>query len=154
LGPRGWHRPRRRSDPRPSFDNFPKLPVETAALTAVAEQLHSSEEEGFRLESFQRSLNEEIGYSVVRRPTVALVFGGFLLAGLGLGVASRWSRRPELLGWLGPAAALAATAVFVVLGETSRRAVPATVAVAQVVEMVPDSSEAAVRGRLAVYRPN
>src|SRR5262249_31459584 len=30
LGPRGWHRPRRRADPRPSFDNFPTLPVETA----------------------------------------------------------------------------------------------------------------------------
>src|SRR5262249_1789397 len=48
LGPRGWHRPRRRADPRPSFDNFPNLPVETAALTAVAEQLHPPEEETFR----------------------------------------------------------------------------------------------------------
>jgi hypothetical protein len=85
---------------------------------------------------------------------VALVFGGFLAGALALGFALRRSSRPELLGWLGPAAALGAAAAFVALGESSRRAAAPTVAVAQVVEGVAGVPEAAAHGLLAVYRPD
>ena len=96
----------------------------------------------------------EIGYSIVSRLTVGLVFGGFLLGALALGFVLRRSRRPELLGWLGPAAALGAAALLYVLGETSRLAAPPTTAVVQIVDAVPGVEEAAVHGLVAVYRPD
>jgi hypothetical protein len=111
-------------------------------------------EEPFHVEAFQPELTAEIGYSVVGRGTVALVFGGFLLAALALGLLLRRARRAELLGWLGPAAALGAAAVFLTLGESSRRATPPTLAVTEVVDAVPGADEAPVRGLMAVYRPD
>src|SRR5207244_13167066 len=59
----------------------------------------------------------------------------------------------ERVGWLGPAAGLGATGVFVGLAESSRRSAAPTVAVAQIVHPVPGMREAAVHGLLAVYRP-
>ncbi len=87
------------------------------------------------------------------RGTIALVLGVSLLAALALGIGLRKASRPELLGWLGPAAALGATGVFLALGEASRRAAPATLAVAQVVDAVSGKEEAAVHGLMALYRP-
>jgi hypothetical protein len=129
--------------------------VATTPLEVLVDELEPPPEEPpFRAEAFRTLLTEEIGYSVVGRGTVGLIFGGFLLAALALGMALRRSRRPELVGWLAPAAAVGAAVVFVVLGEASRRAAPPTVAVAQLVHAVAGREEAAVHGLLAVYRPN
>jgi hypothetical protein len=120
----------------------------------AAELYPPPEEDPIPAEAFRTPLAEEIGYAVVGRGTVLLVFGAFLAAVLAAGLALRRSRRPELLGWLGPAAALGAGAAFLVLGEWSRRAVPPTVAVAQIVDAVSGTDEASVRGLQAVYRPD
>jgi hypothetical protein len=159
LGPRGWYRPRNFSkepkDPPSPFEHYPRVPVPLDTLLPVSEELQPSPEpDPFRAEALRPLLDPEIGYSVVRRGWVVLVFGGFLLAALALGFALRKSRRPELIGWLGPAAALGAAGVFLGLGEASRRAVPPTVAVVQVVEPVAGQDEADVQGLLAVYRPD
>ena len=66
-------------------------------------------------------LCQEIGYSVVSRTTLALVFAAFLATTLALGLVLRRTRRPELLGWLAPVAALGTAAVLATLGESSRR---------------------------------
>jgi hypothetical protein len=154
LGPRGWHRPRTEADPPSRFEHFTELPVGTPFLDDLAVELQpSGKESSFSVDALRPLLAEEIGYSVVRRNTVILVFGVALLASLALGIALRRSSRPELLGWLGPIAALAATAVFLFVGERSRRAVPATVAVAQIIEPASGKEEVAVRGLLEVYRP-
>ena len=130
------------------------MPVATSYLEAVGAVLQSAETGSpFQIEALQPLLAEEIGYSVVPRATVVGIFGMALLASLVLGVVLRKSRRPELLGWLGPAAALGATVVFLVVGERARQAVPPTVAVAQIIEGVSDKDEAAVHGLLEVYRP-
>jgi hypothetical protein len=73
-------------------------------------------------------LADEIGYSVVGRATLVPVFGGFLLAGLVLGILLYKSRHPELLGWLGPAAALGAAdgaAAVVLMGPAADLVTPA-----------------------------
>ena len=49
-----------------------------------------------------------------------------IVALVGLGLGLRRTSHPELLGWLAPVAAAAAAATFLVIGETSRRAVPPT----------------------------
>ena len=99
-------------------------------------------------------LAEEVGYSVVGAWTVAMVFGGFLLTALLIGFVLRRLRRRELLGWVGPAAAVGAAAVFVGFGEASRRSAPPTVAAVQIVDAVPGTGEAAVHGLMAVYQPD
>jgi hypothetical protein len=103
-------------------------------------------------EAFRQPLTQQIGYTVPARSTVGLIFAAFLLGTLALGLLRR-SRRPELLGWLAPAAALAVAAGFVALGESSRRAAPPTVAFGQVALAIPGTQEVALHGLLATYRP-
>jgi hypothetical protein len=155
LGPRGWFRKRISQDGPSPFQEFPQFPIPNAPLEVVSEVLYPPpEEDPFKLDSFQSLLTAEIGYSVVSQGTVILVFGSFLIAAAGLGLAMRRSRRPELLAWLVPAGALAVTGVFFTLGESSRRAASATVAFAQVVDPVPGTEEASIHGLLSVYRPD
>jgi hypothetical protein len=154
LGPRAWHRPRE-AGARSPFPHFPATGVPSGPIVAVGEQLQPPpQEDAFRPEALWPLLEPEIGYAVASRVTVVLVFGSFLLAAVGVGLLLRRSRRPELVGWLGPAAALGAAGAFLVLGVVSRRGAPATAAVAQVVEAVPGTEEGAVHGLAAVYRPD
>jgi hypothetical protein len=154
LGPRAWYRPRHRTEPSP-FENFPDVPVPTQPLETLADELRVLRpEESTPVDVFQPLLTEEIGYSVVSRGVVGVIFGCFLVATLALGLVLRRSRRPELIGWLASVAAVGATGTFIALGESSRRAVAPTVAVAQVVDAVNGSDEAAVHGLLSVYRPD
>jgi hypothetical protein len=155
LGAPAWYRPRGARDPRSPYATYPSLPMPTPPLEALARELHSPvPEEPFPSEAFQPLLQADIGYSIISRQAVILVLGGFLLGALLLGIGVRQSRRPELAGWLAPLMALAAAAVFVLLGEESRRAAPPTVAVAQIVEADTGTEEASAHGLLAVYRPD
>ena len=70
---------------------------------------------------------------------MGVALGGMALA---LAIVLRRSRRPELVGWLGPVAALGAAGAFLAQGEVSRRAAPPTVAALQVVEAVPGTAVA------------
>jgi hypothetical protein len=154
LGPRAWHHLRGRGDPRSRFATYPGLPADGPALQAIAMELRLPlKEDRLPVAAFRAPLAEEIGYSVAGRGTVGLVFGAFLLAVLALGFVLGRSRRPELRGWLGPVAALAAAGVFVGLGVKSRRGATPTVAVGQIVHPNPGTPEASVQGVLAVYRP-
>jgi hypothetical protein len=111
------------------------------------------ERNAFTVSRFLPLLSDEIGYKVMPQRTAALIFGVFVAAVAGLGFGLRRSRRPELVGWLGPAAAIVAAVVFVALGTASRQAAPPTVAVAQLIDVVPGGREQPVRGLLALYRP-
>lgn len=154
LGPRGWYRPRRGSDPRSPFTNFPMLPVALPPLEALADAVYPPpEEHPFRVESFQPMLAAEIGYSVVSRATVIWTLTAFLGAAVAAGIVLRKAARPELLGWLGPLAAAAATALILVQGRAARQAAAPSVAVAQIVHPLPGVEEAAAHGLLALYRP-
>jgi hypothetical protein len=155
LGPRAWHRPRTSKDRPSPFPKYLDLPAPLPHLEMIAYEMQPlPAEDESRRESFERLLNDEIGYSVVSHGTVASVFGGSLLAALLLGIVVGKSRAPSLLGWLIPAAALGAAATFLVLGELSLRAVPPTVAVVQLVDASPGIEESALHGRLATYRPD
>ncbi len=155
LGFRGWVRPRQPNEPVPFVHASPQFPIPISPLDQVGLVLQPQrEKEPFRIESFQPMLTEEIGYSVVGQGTVLLTFGAFLLSGLALGMGLRRSSRPEFLGWLGPAIALAAAGVFLLIGESSRRSAPPTLATAQIVDAVSGQGEAAVHGLMAVYSPD
>jgi hypothetical protein len=183
LGARGWYRKREtdKGDPPSPFEHFRSLPVPLDLVESVvaAELQPPPENNRFSIESFQKPLTEQIGYSIVGRDKVGWIFGSFLLVTLILGLVparkalqeksagkpaggflSRlrgyplvW-RRPELLGWLGPVAALGATAAFLALGAASRQAAAPTLAVAQVVDAVSGKEEASLQGLLEGYRPD
>lgn len=154
LGARGWYRQRTVRDKPSPYIDVPFLPIPGDALSDVALELHPSERvEPISEEAFAPMLTEEIGYSVIGRGSVALILSLFLVGALGLGLMLRKAHRPELLGWLGPAAAVIAAAVFVLIGEASRRTVPPTLAAAQIVDAVSGKDEASARGLLEVYRP-
>jgi hypothetical protein len=156
IGARAWMRPRKRDEPRAPFLAFPNLPIpQDPPLPAIVTELQPPPDNAaFRLEELRPLLTEDIGYSVVSPVAVCLTLGGFLLIAVLIGVAFRKARRREFLGWLGPAAALGAAAVLATLGESSRRASPPTLAVAQFVNAVPGADEAAVHGLAALYRPD
>jgi hypothetical protein len=155
LGPRGWYRARIAGDPRSPYDRYPDLPVATPPLQILAEHLQPPpEEDQFQAERFRETLIAEIGYSVLGRREVVLVFGGVLLASSLLGLVLIKARRTELIGWLVPIAAIGVGIMFVLSGEGRRRAVEPTMAVAQIVEAVEGKEEAAIHGLLAAYRPD
>src|SRR5205807_551637 len=106
LGPRGWHRKRERRDPPSPYEYYPDLPVPMPFLDTVADVLQPIRQEAFPIDSLRQELIDDIGYTTVRRGTAAGVFAAFLLGTLGLVLVLRWSGRPELVGWVGPAAAL------------------------------------------------
>jgi hypothetical protein len=154
LGPRAWSRPRKRADGKSPFADFPDQPVPLDVLRDLAAQEARADLAAPPpVEAFRPLLEQEIGYSVVGRGTVAGVFGVFLAVALALAVALRGARRRELVGWLGPAAALGAALTLLAMGEWSRRAAPPTVAVGEVVIPGPGPGEADVHGLVAVYRP-
>jgi hypothetical protein len=155
LGARGWFRPRTRNDPRSPYEELPSLPVPLPPLLVFAERLQPPlHERELPTQALQHLLKEEIGYDIVPRRTVALIFAAVLGGALTLVIALRRSRHPELVGWLGPVTAVGGMLAFVLLGESSRRAAPPYVAVAQVVTPAPGHEEAALHGLVAVYGPD
>jgi hypothetical protein len=152
LGGRAWSRPRTAADPKSPFAHTPDLPIPSAPLVVIAEAVDPPETpRSAPLDAFRAMLTEDIGYTVVGRDGVIMIFAAALVAAVALGVLLRRSRRPEWAGWLGPLAALGATAAFLVLGHSSRQTTP-TVAVAQIVDAVTGKDEAALHGLVALYR--
>lgn len=155
LAARGWSWPRAENGPDSAFKDFPRLPVALPGFAAVARELQpTAQAQVFDVHALSPLVGDDIGYSIVRTSTAALVLAAFLAAVLVLGVALRRSRRPELVGWLGPCAAVVAAGIFVVLGEVSRRRVPSTVASVAVIDASSGSRAQAVNGLIAVYRPD
>ncbi|MGL4553622.1 MAG: hypothetical protein ACRC33_20865, partial [Gemmataceae bacterium] len=154
LGPRGWMRDRVAGDPPSRFRDQPRLPVVTVPFEYLANDIHRyPERPPFAADELRGYVTERIGYSVISRGAVVAVFAALFLALIAAAVALDRMNRREHLGWIGPALAVGAAAAFFGLGGLSRRAVPPTVAVAQLVEAVPGLDEAQVSGHLAVYQP-
>jgi hypothetical protein len=154
LGPRGWYRPRTGRDRPSPYQHQPGLPLPLDPLAVIAAELQSpAVEDPLAVASYRPLLADDIGYTVVGRGTIIAVSAGFLLAALVLGGFLYRTRRPELVGWLGPAAALAISAILLALSEISYRAAPPTLAVVQLVEGGTGTDEAAIHGLLAAYRP-
>jgi hypothetical protein len=154
IGARAWFRPRTSEDPRSPFSAYPDLPVPLRALSELPRKLPPGEAKTLDVEALEPLVSSEIGYTVPSRGTAGVIFGAFLLVVVGLGLGLRQSRWPELVGWLAPVAAVVAAAVFLALGEASRRAVPPTLTVAEIVHVAPGTRDQAAVGMLALYRPD
>jgi hypothetical protein len=152
LGPRAWYRPRTSRDIRASTRS--DLPEPMPALEEVGAELMTKSTRATEGVDLRPILTEDIGYTVIGRNTAAWLLGAFVLILLALGVVLRRSRRPEVVGWAAPAAAILILGIFVLLGERSRRSVPPTIAAVAEVDAVRGSGEASVTGLYAMYQPS
>jgi hypothetical protein len=96
----------------------------------------------------------EIGYSVPARSLAAMVFASFLSALVGAGLILQLGRRLEIAALCGPVLAIGAALAFVLIGQSSRHAVPPTMSSAEIVSVAPASPEQSVAGLVAQYRPD
>lgn len=154
LGARAWTRERQAKDPPSNYQDFPTVPVALVPLQFLGQEILMKQEKPlFSTDDLKPFVTSQIGYQVVSRGMVLLVFG---LLFLGMVLASFVLIKKgglEHLGWLGPALAFATAGAFFVLGEHSRSAVPPTIAVAQIVDAEPGTDDAQATGLMAVYQP-
>lgn len=101
--------------------------------------------------ALQDNAAEQIGYSIVGRPRVAAVLGVFCAGFALVGIVLARRRMLEQLGWIGPLAAVIASAVLLSIGHASREAVPRTVVMLQTAEVSPFSEEIQVSGLATTY---
>lgn len=163
LSPAGWYRPRvesatarggRAAGDLPSpYPEAADLPVPTDAMHELIGELRPADHP-FTAEDLRGPLTDEIGYAVPGRAPVAAVLAAFVAALVGVAVVIRRARRTEVVGLLIPAAAVAAGGLFVAVGHQSRHAIPPTVALAETVEAIPSTGEAARGGLFASYQPD
>ncbi|HEX3147734.1 MAG TPA: hypothetical protein VHR66_06595 [Gemmataceae bacterium] len=152
LGARAWSRPRKLSEMGRTKN---MQPIALGAFDEIAAEIRPRPlNDAPEPLDFRPILTEDIGYTVTRRSTATLVLGLFIVALLVIGILVRRSRRPEIVGWVGSAAAIGFMCVFLLLGLQSRQSVPPTMAIAAEVDVVPGSDDAAVSGLIAVYHPN
>ncbi len=125
----------------------PTLALKTIASRFFVNRVEPPE----HTETLMTFLDDQIGYGIPSRISVASVLGGHMLV---IGVLGLWlARRRSLqhLAILIPASALIATLVLVAIGNRQTRSVPSTIATAQIAQMSADSSEVQIQSVAAVY---
>lgn len=122
-------------------------------------------------DDFEPLLATQVGYQVPARSTILSVLwlfcGALLITGLWLrrtrqpdiprsdiGRQNLFGRRAELMAILGPGLALMAAVPIVVLGQASRNSIPASVNVAEFVEVMPATSTLQSTGTAAIFAPD
>lgn len=139
LGPRGW------------VDNWG---LAGGSLAAIAEWFMKPRADSpLPPKALEPYLAAQIGYRILDRLPMALIFGALLALMLGTGVVLALKRRLEGLAPLSAALALLAAGAFLGIGLIHRHRVPLTVAGAQFVRAAPSQQEAIVTGLLSVYSP-
>jgi hypothetical protein len=151
LGPRGWlrlpDRGRRGDDPE-SED-----PVAVEPMTIlVSDFFREAAPDSPAPADMHPLLSEQVGYRILNRMWVISILGAFCLVIIGAGLWLAQRHMTEWLGWIGPAGAIAAAALLITLGLSSRRSVPPTVAVLEHASG-DESAELSVQGAMAVYLP-
>ncbi|MFO0936801.1 MAG: hypothetical protein U0798_09845 [Gemmataceae bacterium] len=154
LGEWGWYRPRSARERNSTFENHPRLPVPFPELERLSSDIYPEPSApNLKSEDLEPVITSEIGYQVVGRETAGGILLAFVLGTLGLGLLMRFTRRPEVIGWIAPVLALGAAGAFVAFGLSSRRSVPPTVSVISIVEASPGTQEGNASGVAAIYRP-
>ncbi len=163
MAPRGWMEPVLTqqvnvdgSEVR-NEKNEPVLMHNFAALkpmTDLAAWFQKDERmEPLRPQAFDAFLSEQIGYEIVSRQHVMLVFGVFLAALLLNGFVLAKRGALEHLGWIAAMLAVAASVALIAIGRSNQGAVPLTVAQGQFVQIAPDQQHAVATGLITIYNP-
>jgi len=153
LSARGWMRPRRPDDILHSQlqnSHYVAEPALTEITDSFTRELHPPP---LTSEDFESFLREQVGYRILARRSVLAILGLYCMALMGLGTVFQRSAQLNRLIWAGPLVALIATVPLVVFGERPRRAIPPTLAVAEVVRVEPDATTTQTTGLAAIFVP-
>jgi hypothetical protein len=153
VAPRGWIAPRPKGEPPPADDIVHGFQADESLRQLAFAFFKHRQGPPLAADAFRPLLLGQVGHQVIGRATVASILGGCCLV---VAAGGWWlARRGDLahLGWLGPATALAAALLLLVLGAVRHGQVPPTVAVAQLIEATPGVDEAPVSGLVALYTP-
>lgn len=152
LGPRGWMRPRNRSDPQVDALKWTRY-VATGPLRDLQFRfLHAPHSELPSADLQREYLSQKIGYQVPEKTTVLSLLVGFCALIAIAGAVLTRKHHLEHLSWLTVAGGIIAGGVIVALGSASQQAVPPTAAEVQFVEAVPAADTISSAGSLAVYQ--
>ena len=152
LGPHGWMRLWTPSDPKSKNPQFVSKFVPTKPMRALADRFFQRRRPPpVEPDQLEPILTEQIGYRIVSRGTAAAVLGSFCGGVLIAGIVLIRRGRLELLGWLGPAVAALAALVIGLMGASSKRGVPNTLAELQFVQTVPGTDDLHVTGLASLY---
>lgn len=152
LGARGWVRPRTEQDsqsPDPSMAcNYrAQIPLEMLAARMFSVDAGTSVPN----ELFEDYVTEQIGYEIVSRSTVTGILGLFCGILLICGLYFMKQQRLERMAWIIPLTGIGVATLMILLGRSYQNAVPATVAVMQLVEAPVNAHDVPVRGIVAAY---
>lgn len=154
LGARGWMRLRTPGDPKPADYTTDAKHVALAPLTQVTASIFGGANgisETVDVNAFEPFLSEQVGYRILSFGSILSILGAFCLLLLGGAYYFVRQGRLERLGWFGPLVSVVTGGILLGLTFQSRHAVPAMVAEAQYVEVVPETGDLNVNGLLAVY---
>lgn len=126
--------------------------VPMTPLTNIAEDLFVEKTPpANQVARISRFLDQEIGYSIPSRGTVAAILGFHLLLVFGIGM---WLVRKQALQYLAvliPASALLATGSLVAIGKANTSQVPSTIATGQIARALPGSASLRMESVNAIY---
>lgn len=124
----------------------------TKSLRSVASRFFVGKSDPMKhSQALASHLSKQIGYQIPGRGLIASVLGVHVLLVLVVGI---WlARRKDLqyMGYLLPAAALAAATILFIVGNQKTNAVPSTIATGQLIQAIADSSQVKVESVAAIY---
>jgi hypothetical protein len=152
LGAAGWTRHAQPED-FPSSDSLRQAEyVAIPELASLATEMFAARPRNpVTADDLRYYLAKKIGYQIVSRTPVLMILGLFVLT---LAVSGVWvwriGQQPKLAA-IAPLLALAAAIPIGAMGMMTQRAIPQTVAIGQVVQVIPQGDSATIRGSLAFY---
>jgi hypothetical protein len=152
LGSRGWTRPAEVGELQGIGSLYHAEKLGVVELRELATQMFAARpQHPVIADDLRIYLAKRIGYQIVSRAPVLVILGLFVIS---LAASGTWlwrvGRQPQLAA-VAPLLALAAALPIAVLGMTTQRAIPETVAEAQVIQVIPEHDAAHVRGGMAFY---
>ncbi|MEM8670276.1 MAG: hypothetical protein AAGG48_22310 [Planctomycetota bacterium] len=136
LSPNGW-----------VVDDQPTLTYESIAKRFFISRLPDNSQAS-ELTSY---LDQQIGYSIPTRQSVASVLGIHMALVLGVGLLLVRRRSLHLLAGIVPIAALVAAGTLIGMGKQKTSSIPTTVAIGQVGRAIPNSNEIRIDSLASVY---
>ena len=171
LGNRAWVRERTDSNPEARAE-YSSAYVATQSLVELIDLwMTETDPPPLAANAFEPLLATQVGYQIPARGTILAVLWVFCAALLVIGLWLRRTRQPDLqttevgsqvpsarrsqnLAIIGPALALMAAIPIVFWGQASRNSIPASVNVAEFVQVMPATSTLQSVGSAAIFVPD
>ncbi|WP_237729407.1 hypothetical protein [Schlesneria paludicola] len=154
LGARAWVRPRPESMEQPTDPLKTSNVIAASPLTTIARDFFSPRNPPLLpLNTIEPQVREYIGYTIPSWGAIVGTLLGFSLCILALGTWLNLSGRLEHVSWMGSILAIIVSAGLIMIGRTSRQAIPPTLASVQFIQGIRGTDEIRTEGLLSIFQP-